>query len=42
MTRSPRKKTDHLVSLKLITHAYMLQGQIATAAGFFAYFATMD
>jgi sodium/potassium-transporting ATPase subunit alpha len=41
MTRKPRKKTDHLVSIKLITHAYLLQGQIATAAGFFSYFATM-
>jgi len=42
MTRKPRKKDDHLVSVKLITHAYLLQGQIATAAGFFAYFSTMD
>jgi sodium/potassium-transporting ATPase subunit alpha len=42
MTRRPRKKTDHLVSIKLITHAYLLQGQIATAAGFFSYFATMN
>ena len=24
MTRNPRKKTDHLVSLRLICHAYML------------------
>jgi len=24
MTREPRKKDDHLVSLKLITHAYLL------------------
>lgn len=42
MTREPRKKDDHLVSLKLITHAYLLQGIIATAAGFFSYFATMN
>lgn len=42
MTRKPRKKTDHLVSMKLITHAYLLQGQIATAAGFFSYFSTMN
>ena len=26
MTRKPRKKDDHLVSVKLITHAYLLQG----------------
>ena len=42
MTRNPRNKLDHLVSLKLITHAYLLQGWIATAAGFFAYFVTMN
>ena len=42
MTREPRKKDDHLVSIKLITHAYLLQGIIATSAGFFSYFSTMN
>ncbi|CAD8136306.1 unnamed protein product [Paramecium pentaurelia] len=42
MTRQPRKKDDHLVSLRLITHAYLLQGIIATSAGFFSYFSTMN
>ena len=42
MTRKPRKKDDHLVSLRLITHAYLLQGVIATSAGFFSYFSTMN
>jgi sodium/potassium-transporting ATPase subunit alpha len=42
MTREPRKKEDHLVSVKLITHAYLLQGIIATSAGFFSYFSTMN
>jgi len=41
MTRKPRKKSDRLVSRKLITHAYMLQGWIATAAGFMGYFVVM-
>lgn len=41
MTRKARKKTDRLVSRKLITHAYLLQGWIATAAGFMAYFTVM-
>lgn len=33
MTRRPRKREEHLVSLKLIVHAYAQMGFIATAAG---------
>lgn len=42
MTRQPRRKTDHLVSIKLITHAYCLMGLISTGAGFTAYFTTLN
>ncbi len=38
MTRKPRKKTERMVSRRLITHAYLLMGWIATAAGQMAYF----
>lgn len=42
MTRQPRRKTDHLVSIKLITHAYLLMGLISTGAGFVAYYTTLN
>lgn len=38
MTRRPRTKDEHLVTAKLLIHAYLQMGIIATAAGFFAYF----
>jgi hypothetical protein len=41
MTRKPRKLDEHLVSGKLLTHAYGQMGEIASAAGFFAYFVVM-
>ncbi|EGR27496.1 K antiporter P-type alpha subunit family protein, putative [Ichthyophthirius multifiliis] len=41
MTRKPRKKDDHLVSAKLIIHAYLLMGLISTCGGFAAYFTTI-
>jgi len=41
MTRDPRNPKDHLVSLKLITHAYCLQGPIGCAGGFFGYFSVL-
>lgn len=41
MTRQPRRKSDHLVSIKLITHAYLLMGLISTGAGFVAYYTTL-
>ena len=41
MTRQPRRQTDHLVSAKLITHAYLLMGLISTGAGFAAYYTTL-
>lgn len=41
MTRRPRTKEEHMVTVKLITHAYLQMGVIATAGGFFAYFSTM-
>jgi sodium/potassium-transporting ATPase subunit alpha len=42
MTRRPRRKEEHMVSLRLITHAYAQMGFIATAAGFFAYYSVMN
>lgn len=42
MTRKPRKITDHLVTARLLTHAYGQMGEIATAGGFFTYFMTME
>lgn len=42
MTRKPRKIDDHLVSGKLLCHAYGQMGEIATAAGFFTYFVIMN
>lgn len=42
MTRKPRKPTDHLVSARLLCHAYGQMGEIATAGGFFTYFIVMD
>ena len=42
MTRRPRKPTEHLVTARLLTHAYGQMGQIATAGGFFTYFVVMQ
>ena len=42
MTRKPRKMDDHLVSGRLLCHAYGQMGEIATAAGFFCYFVIMQ
>ena len=42
MTRKPRKQKDHLVSGRLLTHAYGQMGEIATAGGFFTYFIVMS
>ena len=41
MTRKPRKQSEHLVTGRLLTHAYGQMGEIATAGGFFSYFITM-
>jgi len=41
MTRKPRKMDEHLVSGKLLCHAYGQMGEIATAAGFFTYYTIM-
>jgi sodium/potassium-transporting ATPase subunit alpha len=41
MTRKPRKPSEHLVTLRLLAHAYGQMGEIATAAGFFTYFVIM-
>jgi len=41
MSRKPRKQSDHLVTARLLTHAYGQMGEIATAGGFFSYFVTM-
>lgn len=42
MTRKPRKTADHLVTGRLLTHAYGQMGEIATAGGFFTYFVVME
>lgn len=42
MTRRPRKPDQHLVTARLLCHAYGQMGQIATAGGFFTYFVVMD
>ena len=42
MVRKPRPQNDHLVSRKLITHAYLQMGEIASAGGFYAYFVVMN
>ncbi|KAL4510360.1 hypothetical protein ABPG72_008250 [Tetrahymena utriculariae] len=42
MTRRPRLKSEHLVSNKLITIAYLQTGQIASAAGFLGYYVAFN
>ncbi|KAL4489841.1 hypothetical protein ABPG72_022481 [Tetrahymena utriculariae] len=42
MTRKPRKKTDHLCSLKLVTIAYFQMGQLESAAGFLGYYTMLN
>lgn len=42
MTRHPRNKADHLVSIRLILIAYLQLGVIATSAGFLGYFTTFN
>ena len=37
MTRRPRKPEEHLVSAKLLGHAYGNMGELATCGGFFTY-----
>jgi hypothetical protein len=41
MTRRPRKPDEHLVSGRLLAHAYGQMGEIATAGAFFSYFVVM-
>lgn len=41
MTRNPRRKSEHIVTLRLLAHAYGQMGEIASAAGFFTYFVIM-
>lgn len=41
MTRRPRKQTEHMVTMRLLVHAYGQMGEIATAGGFFTYFLIM-
>jgi len=41
MTRMPRKKTEHLVTAKLITSAYPINGVFQTLGGFLTYFVIM-
>ncbi|EAR87207.2 Na,H/K antiporter P-type ATPase, alpha subunit family protein (macronuclear) [Tetrahymena thermophila SB210] len=42
MTRRPRQKNDHLVSLKLMTHSYGLMGIMSMSCGFIAYFISLN
>ena len=41
LVRLPRKKTDRLVTGKLVFHIYALQGLMETAGGFLGYWACM-
>lgn len=41
MVRKPRKKTDHLVSSKLLMNSYGLISFFEVCSGFIAYFSTM-
>lgn len=41
MTRRPRKPDEHLVTMRLLCHAYGQMGEIATAGAFFTYFVIM-
>ena len=41
MTRKPRDQSQHLVTTRLLTHAYGQMGEIASAGGFFTYFVVM-
>lgn len=42
MTRRPRKPDEHLVTLRLLSHAYGQMGEIATFGAFFSYFTIME
>jgi len=42
MTRRPRKPDEHLVTARLLAHAYGQMGEIATCGGFFTYFVVMN
>lgn len=42
MTRRPRTKKEHLVSLKVINHAYALMGIFACGGGFNNYYTAMN
>lgn len=42
MTRRPRKPDEHLVTARLLCHAYGQMGEIATAGAFFTYFIVMQ
>lgn len=42
MTRRPRTKQEHLVSLKVINHAYALMGIFACGGGFNNYYTAMN
>lgn len=41
MTRKPRSKHDHIVSLRLMVHSYGLMGILSMASGFLAYGTSM-
>lgn len=42
MTRRPRTRADHLVSMKVLCHAYAQMGVFACGGGFCAYYTTMN
>ncbi|EAR87213.3 Na,H/K antiporter P-type ATPase alpha subunit family protein (macronuclear) [Tetrahymena thermophila SB210] len=42
MTRRPREKNDHLISLKLMAHSYGLMGIMSMSCGFLAYFTSLN
>ncbi|KAL4472719.1 hypothetical protein ABPG74_018668 [Tetrahymena malaccensis] len=42
MTRRPREKNDHLISVKLLAHSYGLMGIMSMSCGFIAYFISLN
>lgn len=42
MARRPRNSQERLVTIRMMTHSYVLMGAIASAAGFYAYFMIME
>ena len=42
MSRKPRSRDERLVTIRMMTHSYVLMGAIGAAAGFYTYFIIME